>query len=769
VFEKSRDARLKQYELREAEEKLSNAQGDDKKRAQRTFNRVKLELDDLKKKIGILPPMPVPISYAAAGGATITGTAAFAMLEQDCKKHIMLSSVDPTQPSPSASLNARRMRNPLLHLVQGSPPRLPSSGTSTPEPTNEEIATRIVDQIKNEIKQEFAGDLKEYSDLNRIKPEDRTPAQNTRLKQIQTKIGQAIQNKWDELTGVGEFANKEQVGLVLQKLSTVGDVLLGKGEMPQIDPPTIQIAPSTGGTTTGPVGTRLSNKKGAKFELEGPGTLTLRDGVNGHDPVEVYVEKDGTYDKQTPIVNFKPVEFMFESDKGKWIWQNGQWQRMPAGTAKSSASEAGPTTEGDRPMSEIPFHFNLPHRDTGGMTQIDPLKSDQPLKPISGNFGKLPEGVVPKSVDLVDSSGQTIRLDVGPDGKFEGQVPAAFTPVKQTLYVIGNDGKPYIANYEIINGEFRPVGKFQQAGPTDEELHKTMTEHGTGYAPMRDNKSPLEPAPSKADGGPGTTGQTTGTPQPKKVSFHIQATPIPRLASAPQSGDDSSLTFAITDEWTMPLNFTVKLGQPWIDYDDCGATVKKTSAATSTSIKGTYNFVPNTELQYTPRVHVEYQKDEGEDYAFTNLWQLSPSLGGKRWAPNIGLDYAYKSGADNIPEATVTFKPTSKPWLQSFNDLWTNDFNDTAAREQAGPTAQDFGWQYHGQALGEGRIGFSHWSTTEEIHDTFVHEDAFSRNWEFGEKDSEWEAAPVSSLHPAHWPHTDAFALPRVEIRMEAP
>lgn len=795
VFEKARDARRKQYELDDAKKAAQGATGEDKKRADRRINRLQMEFDDAKKGIGELSELPI-FRYASAGGTTITGTAAYALLEQECKKHIMLSSVDSGEPSWLAgrelarnkSFALQHMKNPLLRLVQGNPPKSSSSGA---EPTNEQAATRIADQIKDELRQELGGDLKEYNDLDKIKPEDRTPAQETRRQEIKTKVENAVQSKRDEILGSGKFADKPIWSRLYVKLKDFDEELLGKGGMTQIDLPTMQIGGATGGATAGPPTTRVSgNATFFKGQVQGPGDLELEDRQgNRHN---IYVDKDGSFSKDVETPNFKPIKFTFESASGTWIWRNGQWQQqIPNAAGGGSGEKSGTTgTKGPAPQSptgsdktaaapgktaddpdptsiRILRNLKIPLKEGGGMTQIDPPNT--PTNRISGNFGQLPPGFVPEHVDVVDRSGQTIRLTVGSDGKFEGQIPQDFVPVKQILHVIGTDGKPYIANYELIGGAFRPVGKFQQAGPTNEELHQEMIEHGTGYEPMRPpSKSLRAPTPAKADGGPGTTGQITGAPPPKKVSFNIQTTPIPGLASAPQPDGDSSLTFAFTNEWTASLDtFSLKHDIQWINYDVCGPTTAKPNVDGSIDLKGIVSYSSNLSagLRWTPRINYQI----GEDSVYADLNGSTASPGGTRWSTSMDVDYAYKIGIDNIPEAKVTFKPTLNLGFDRYNDIWMGKFDDAKARDAAGETAQGFRWQYHGQALGEGRIGFSHWSTTQEIHDTFVHKDAFSRNWESGEKDGIWSAAPVSSLHPAHWPHTDAFALPRVEIRMEAP
>jgi hypothetical protein len=69
VFDKARDARKKQYELAEAERKA--AQNPNDKKAQRVVNRVKLELQDLLRGIGTLPPLAMgPPSPGTEGSTT---------------------------------------------------------------------------------------------------------------------------------------------------------------------------------------------------------------------------------------------------------------------------------------------------------------------------------------------------------------------------------------------------------------------------------------------------------------------------------------------------------------------------------------------------------------------------------------------------------------------------------------------------------------------------------------------------------------------------
>lgn len=63
IYDSAKEARQKEYELRQAEEQAARATGDEKRRAERRVNRLRLELQDLRRVLGpgtTFPPLPVP-------------------------------------------------------------------------------------------------------------------------------------------------------------------------------------------------------------------------------------------------------------------------------------------------------------------------------------------------------------------------------------------------------------------------------------------------------------------------------------------------------------------------------------------------------------------------------------------------------------------------------------------------------------------------------------------------------------------------------------
>lgn len=70
VFDRARDARRKQYELQDAQRQLANAPDSEKRRIERRINRIPLELGDLQRGIGTLPPMPSATSAPAGSSGT---------------------------------------------------------------------------------------------------------------------------------------------------------------------------------------------------------------------------------------------------------------------------------------------------------------------------------------------------------------------------------------------------------------------------------------------------------------------------------------------------------------------------------------------------------------------------------------------------------------------------------------------------------------------------------------------------------------------------
>jgi hypothetical protein len=107
VLDRAIEARHKQHQLREAEAKAKADPGD--KKAQRTANRLKVELQNDYKDLGTLPPLA---SAAMPGTGTAGQAVAAAVLLDDCKKQLLLSSSTPAQETPD--LFGNRLR-PLLH------------------------------------------------------------------------------------------------------------------------------------------------------------------------------------------------------------------------------------------------------------------------------------------------------------------------------------------------------------------------------------------------------------------------------------------------------------------------------------------------------------------------------------------------------------------------------------------------------------------------------------------------------------------------------
>jgi hypothetical protein len=121
VLDRAIEARNKQYQLKDA--RAAAAKDPSDKKAQRTVKRLETELQNDYKDIGTLPIL----ASAATPGSGAPSNLAAAVLNDECKKQVMLSSRSPDLPVAAgpdrlALTNARfairPSGNPLLHLVQ---------------------------------------------------------------------------------------------------------------------------------------------------------------------------------------------------------------------------------------------------------------------------------------------------------------------------------------------------------------------------------------------------------------------------------------------------------------------------------------------------------------------------------------------------------------------------------------------------------------------------------------------------------------------------
>ncbi len=250
-----------------------------------------------------------------------------------------------------------------------------------------------------------------------------------------------------------------------------------------------------------------------------------------------------------------------------------------------------------------------------------------------------------------------------------------------------------------------------------------------------------------------------------KLVFSVNA---PAL-NVPTQGGSSFRAFAVTDEWTTWLMpYSLKLGkQEFHGRDPCGPTKVNRASDESITLKGTYvRDASHDGWRLTPRFSHQFE----DNYTSTPLSGGSPprdtGVNETRWWPDLKIGSTFVDGKFDL-----TFNPTlplsNVDW---YLDKWKDGFNDSLAKEAAGPSAKGLSWQYHGQALGDDLIiGASIWRVGDTAHKTFVHDSPYSQYWHCGEKDAGWSAAPAPSLDPRFWPRTDARVVPRTVIQLETP
>ena len=656
VFEKARDARRKQHELEEARRAAANAQGEDKKKAERRVKRLELEFGDANKGIGTLPPLPAPYTIASTGSGAPSNLAAALLVEDNCKKHVMLSSVSSLQlpamgsrelVSPKVPPQTAHRRNPLLHLVQTPP-------NSSADDPDAKMEWKIP---KFEYRWRYDGGM------TQIDP----PASDPRTK-----------------SHSGNF-RKFPEGIV----PTHMDVVDASGR-------TIRI----------------------KVEPDGEFQGQLPEDFIPFKNILHVTGKDG----KPYIVTYEKVDGEFRAI--------GKFQPAP----DPSTVDAGSSTTGS----------------TGSTGQTGAVRVTPQAR---GPLGHL----TPKqqrSFDLGQYLAElNFLLEYGDEGIFVEE------------YLVGHP-----MSYKELEKEVDWVqDQYEVLSPQDREIFTSgyrlrSYNLNSGLGPYRFTSVDLPVRKEALD-----LFSKIRQPFPllNDLTFTIQADQLPKPASAQSNGQPDN-RWAITDEWTKWLTpFSLKLGrQQWDAQGKCGPETRKPPSDGSLQLKGSISYSDvGTDIRWTPKVNYQF----GENYGSTSL-KGSAAAENTRWWPQLKIGYSRDAAKEGVLNTKITFTPNltlSNP--EWYLDKWNDGFNDTMAKDAAGPSAQDFGWQYHGQMLPGSRIGFSLWMTDPETHGKFVHDSAFAKDWHCGEKDAPWSAAPVSSLDPAHWPRTEAAALPRATIHWEAP
>ncbi|MGH9429808.1 MAG: hypothetical protein ACRD2L_26280, partial [Terriglobia bacterium] len=207
VAERARQYRAGQYEVQELKSDTVMSHPYE-------IKAVENQLKKLKQGPPELPdPPPLPSSPTSVALSVV----------DECKKHLVMSSLGRPLPLQTSIASTSLPRNPLLHLVQtkGNPPKPSPSDAepkapAPPDPI-ETQAKAIVDRMSDDIRNQLGSDFDEYVDLQSMGAE-RTPAQETRLQDIATKIRNVVQGKKDEVKGMSSFSDPKLVGAILSRL-----------------------------------------------------------------------------------------------------------------------------------------------------------------------------------------------------------------------------------------------------------------------------------------------------------------------------------------------------------------------------------------------------------------------------------------------------------------------------------------------------------------------------------------------------------------------
>jgi hypothetical protein len=223
VLDRAIEARQKQHQLREAEAK-AKADPNDKK-AQRTANRLKVELQNDYKDLGTLPPLA---SAAMPGSGAASQAAAAAILLDDCNRAILVaaqaSGATPSglltqYPAPPDSSPLRLVRlfdrpgppshraEPPVHLVNDplpSGPRLIAAGQSGYAQVASPGSTRAEAGIKGHSRLVSTGDIKQQTntelDLDQLAHLEEEPSETSNFAQYfgyDFKLGSWGKSNWN--------------------------------------------------------------------------------------------------------------------------------------------------------------------------------------------------------------------------------------------------------------------------------------------------------------------------------------------------------------------------------------------------------------------------------------------------------------------------------------------------------------------------------------------------------------------------------------------
>ncbi len=448
-----------------------------------------------------------------------------------------------------------------------------------------------------------------------------------------------------------------------------------------------------------------------------------------------------------------------ESDRQKRLQQQLEDKRRelnqiePQSTSTPPASsvpqpgheqKGGPArTVGEKDICPLPLEDAVPPGKTGmlrmdfrfggGMTQIDPPQTNPQTKTFSGNFVKFPEGVVPRHVDVMDASGRTIRLTVEPDGNFQGQLPNDFVPVKQTLHVTGIDGKPYIANYELIDGQFRPAGKFQ-------------------------------PAPAEAKAGTsGSSGQSTtgamapstgvGTKFTASVSGSIDYRPT--ILSQPLDG---CVSFAFGGKWEKPDKWLLNSEYEWDAFDSRSPSLELVHQDST--------YTHNVQLRWDDLRYIQ------DRYEMIDVYGIRSRAGDRSY---FGTQHYV------IPQFPLLFNPSPT------NDRYPFPLGEVRATAQHSMLGQfkrnANAWRVGKDLEDAGFPGWDSWTTwTNPSESNIFRYDVYSitdsvrfdrfnlmlsPHVNYIERNEPRNVAPAPGLSPRDWPRVHATALPHWSITVE--
>jgi len=802
VLDRAIEARQKQHQLREAEAKAKADPSD--KKAQRTANRLKVELQNDYKDIGTLPPLA---SAALPGSGTSSNLAVAAAVLEECKnEQLLLSSPGPTQrpldlfsrhlrplqgSSPKASLK-NQPGQPRLHLVRFRD----GSGThSLPDTSHVRL---VNDPLPPDLVREAQTQGIDHADrqyekmqIEKIPESNRTQAQKDRLKELDRMIqefedGQKLIKEAakqglasPEAVEAADIAKKAADARWLQRqadaLRKSGDPnlqkqadnldaqakkLLGDQEPPPLRANTKEPLQWSGAQT----GKSAAGTEGQSFahlpKLEpyrGGGMVQI-------DPPSRSSSKEPTFAERV----IKEFRTQYASELDEIATLNEVKNRSPQQQARledlkdrvkrgmddkltdlDGLRQAKLVSQADAAMAAVQL--------LGLRDEINNPEGNQEIgetgKFYSNTFGPAPAGYSYSYVDLQNESGRTVRLKVEPSGAYSGQVPQGFIPINQTIHVTGPDGKPWSQTFKFEPGTALKGDAWVATStlqPTQAEAKTGTTDQtGASFKPISFNLS----------------GQFTNVDADQVSGFGLN-NPILYVTYAQM---DRFMEDLYWDEW--PRDPEERALQREIQRRINSPEGWNSIMVFQPGVNGNFNARFQEAYEgYRPlyvRLNVNYRNESSYTDVIVNPVEGGGVVGCKKstnpWFLNVRykLDWGTKVNVMSVDFGTGGPDSTKQDWLDYLDN--NKGVEDLRTRIPNTDT-----WRYFMAPFGNinGAMGgVFQWRTTIEGHTPVTQ----LPGWSGHDPNGTRFVAPAPSLNPAAWPVTEAWALPRARITMEQP